>query len=135
MSVIALVSHLTFLFCCTSVPRPPVLATDFALIAWWSRLTYRWNACPSLHASLSVILCCGVTDWRLYAALLLYWSGSWTWTLAILYATLALRQHVLVDHLLAGAVLATVVFALSGLWTPWKSINRGLSSFLTCLPK
>jgi hypothetical protein len=114
IAVIALVSHLIFLFCPTSVARPNVTPSDFAyrLVIGVDRPL---NACPSLHASLAVysaLWCDRLLRARVGAWLLRI--GLWTWTLAILYATLALRQHVLVD-LLAGAALATMVFVASGM--------------------
>jgi hypothetical protein len=122
VAFIGLVSDLFFLFCPTSVPRPPGPATDraYRLVVG---VDYPSNACPSLHASLGVYsaLWCN----RMLAGSRAAWlwrAGLWTWTMAILYATLALRQHVLVD-LLAGAALATAVYALSGRWEPWRSIR------------
>lgn len=124
IAVIALVSHLVFLFWPTSVARQDEAATDYAyrLVVSASNTL---NAFPSLHASLAV-----------YAAL---WCGSlrgarrgaflgalaiWLWVLVILYATLAARQHVLMD-LLAGAALAAFVFAVSGRWE--RAIGRASS--------
>ncbi len=122
---ITLVSHLIFLFCPTSVTRPSEPATDLAyrLVV---QVDQSLNACPSLHASMGVysaLWCHRLAAGR--RAAWLYRAGAWTWTLAILYATLAVRQHVLTD-LLAGAFLATVVFAVSGRSAHGKTISRGL---------
>jgi hypothetical protein len=127
VAFIGLVSNLIFLFCPTSVSRPPGPATDLAY-----RLVIQVdsprNACPSLHASLgiySALWCnrllagCCASLWRV---------ALWTWTLAILSATLTSRQHVLVD-LLAGAFLAALVFALSGRWKWWCIMSCVLFSF------
>jgi membrane-associated phospholipid phosphatase len=66
------------------------------------------NACPSLHVAIAVHTAfwlqaqlCGVgagRGWR---------TVSWAWCLLIVYATLATKQHVLVD-VLAGAALGWV---------------------------
>lgn len=125
VAFIAILSNLIFLFYPTAVERPSGPATDLAY-----RLVHAvdapTNACPSLHASLglySALWChrllagCGVAWlWR---------AGLWAWATGILYATLALRQHVLAD-LLAGGSLAAVVYAMSGRWGLWRRIGRAL---------
>ncbi len=113
IAIIAFVSHGIFLFWPTSVARVDGAASDFAyrLVVG---VDQPLNACPSLHASLAVysaLWCDRLLRRREGAGL--GRLGLWTWTLAILYATLALRQHVLVD-LLAGAALAALVFTGRG---------------------
>ena len=116
VAIIALLSHLMFALWPTSVSRPDEATADFAyrLVIGVDRPL---NACPSLHASLAVYsaLWCGRLLGRRRGA----WLGRlvlWMWTLAILYATIALRQHVLMD-LLSGAVLAALVYVVSGMWS------------------
>lgn len=100
------VSGLVFFFWPTAVPRPPL--PDDA--DWAYRLIVALdtplNACPSLHASLAVFtaLCAG--GGALLARLFL-----WAWVGLIGYATLATKQHVVLD-LVAGAALAVAVFFL-----------------------
>lgn len=120
LAVITLISHLVFALWPTRVARPEEVASDPAyrlVIAADNSL----NACPSLHASLAVYsaLWCHrlLHGWarRLRPAL-------WAWTFAILYATLAVRQHVVTD-LLAGTALAAAAYATSSWWarkTGWK---------------
>lgn len=108
-ALIGLVSHVAFLVLPTQIERPSVDASDplyqFVLSTDGPR-----NACPSLHASMTVYsaLWCGFLI-RHHRYAWLTWIGVTLWTLAIFYATIATRQHVLVD-LLAGAVLALLVF-------------------------
>ncbi|HEY7310389.1 MAG TPA: fatty acid desaturase [Gemmataceae bacterium] len=113
--IVGLVSDLMFLFWPTSVARPDAAATDYAyrlVVAADNSL----NACPSLHASLAVYValwCRRLMRGRRGGFVL--GLTIWLWVLVILYATLAARQHVLMD-LLAGAALTGFVFAVSGRW-------------------
>jgi fatty acid desaturase len=112
VAIVSMVSNLIFFLCPTGLTRPAVDAPGlaYALILATDRPV---NACPSLHASLAVLS-------ALWCARLLratdnrrawFWQVlAWAWTLAILYATLLTKQHVLVD-LLAGGALAVVVYA------------------------
>lgn len=82
-------------------------------------VVYKWlvdcdaprNAFPSLHAALSVvagIAAFACKDFKLWARLFV-----WVWVIGILWSTIALRQHVLVD-LISGAVVAAVCWWLVG---------------------
>lgn len=107
LALIALVSHLCFLFWPTYVPlpRPATAQTNF-LYGWMTAVDQPLNACPSLHASLAVFA--GLWCQRLVRAK--RWAvGIWFWVAAILLATLATRQHVVWD-LVAGALLGVAVF-------------------------
>ena len=69
------------------------------------------NACPSLHAAFAVF--CGFCNHRSLQDLgTPRWmrTASWCWCAGILYATLATKQHVVVD--LIGGVL----FGIGGCW-------------------
>ncbi|MEP7340389.1 MAG: fatty acid desaturase [Acidobacteriota bacterium] len=109
--VIAVVSHLGFLFYPTSVPLPRPLSNDTNIVyRLMTGFDQPLNACPSLHASLAVfaVLWCG----RLLRGKRWRWLMNgviWTWAAAILYSTIATRQHVVWD-LAAGAALGTVVY-------------------------
>jgi hypothetical protein len=109
MVLIAMVSHTFFFLLPTAVARPHGSVADPAYRFLLSVDT-PLNACPSLHASLAVYS-------ALWAARLLRQARqpgrwhvlTWLWTAAILYATLATRQHVLLD-LLGGGLVAVVVY-------------------------
>ncbi len=71
------------------------------------------NAWPSLHAAFAIFsaLCCTAVarEMRLARG----WpAAAWLWTLAILYATLATKQHVALD-LAGGALLARLASPLA----------------------
>ena len=110
-----LVANLIFLLAPTGVSRP-VLAADFD---WIYRTVVTFdrpvNACPSLHAALAVF----TTLWfaRLCSAEprlplrrpRLWAAAMWLWTGVIFYATVATRQHVVLD-LLAGSLLGVLSY-------------------------
>ena len=113
--VMGVVGNIIFLFAPTSVARPPV-PTD---AGWVYRAVVLFdrpvNACPSLHAALAVFM-------TMWLARLCYSEprlpvrrpGLWVaamgaWAAAILYATIATRQHVALD-LLAGGVLGVLCY-------------------------
>jgi membrane-associated phospholipid phosphatase len=108
MALIGLISDFCFFFGPTSTSRPVtetlqaayslVLATDAPL-----------NACPSLHASLAVFTAlCNARLVRPFAHCRRWRLLGWSWAGLIVVATLAARQHVLID-LIAGTLLAVAV--------------------------
>ncbi len=105
LGVVGLISNAIFLLWPTSVPRPAAAGTTEA----WRALTAAdlpVNACPSLHASLAVFAALWILPaLRGRTALV---AAAWCWTLAILWSTLATKQHVIVD-IAAGAALAVAV--------------------------
>ena len=113
--VMCLVSFATFLFFPVAGPRPESVP-DHAVYAWLVGVDRPLNSMPSLHAGLVVysVLCLARSGWgglqgsarTLGAAGLVAWAG------AILYATLATKQHWFVD-LPAGALFAWGAHALA----------------------
>jgi membrane-associated phospholipid phosphatase len=100
LSGLCLVGLVIFLFWPTAIPRPdsaayrPLIAIDGP-----------GNACPSLHAAFAVFSAiCNDRLARHLGDRGLARSLSWLWCLCILYATLAIKQHVVVD-VVAGTVL------------------------------
>ncbi len=86
----------------------PPTHQDWALhpaVAWLKRTDSAGNACPSLHVACAVFA--GYWLHRLLGELaapaLLRWL-NWLWCAAIVYSTIAVRQHVAVD-VAAGALL------------------------------
>lgn len=110
MAVIGLVSNAIFVVWPTSVPRPDAAGTTEE----WQTLTTidrPVNACPSLHASLAVFAALWFLPLgRGRAGGTALVAAAWAWALAVLWATLATKQHVVVD-LAAGAALAVLVAA------------------------
>ena len=108
--VVTAVAFATFILWPTASPRPagPVPAGMAVLFAWDGP----YAAAPSLHAAYLVytlavgrrILGRAVPAW--------VWAGLALWGLAVLYATLAIREHYAVD-LLAGGGLAVVAYQIA----------------------
>jgi hypothetical protein len=129
VGLLGLVSNLCFMLVPTQVPRPccPHSAT------WLYRVVVAvdcpTHACPSLHASLAVFSALWLN--RVLGGLGCSRLGPiavWLWALAILYATLAIRQHVLIDLVAGGTVGCSTFLALRLIeWEQvhWSSTGRG----------
>ena len=104
----ALVGHLVFLLWPTEVPRPDVADPGLAY-DWLRQVDRPRNALPSMHVALSVLGALAL--WRRHPG----WLGSAAivWAGAIVWSTLALRQHVAAD-VVAGGALAAVSWWLVG---------------------
>lgn len=108
------ISFLTFLFFPVASPRI-LSAPPFGAMAWIVGYDGILNAFPSLHAGFLVFE--GALAWRLFGRRLsvpLRCVGV-AWGLAVLYATIATRQHYALD-LLAGGVVGAVAD-----WWAWGS--------------
>lgn len=113
MAINCLIGLLIFYFWPTSVPAAQV---DWALypgMDYLKSMDAAGNACPSLHVAtatfsaiwLNFILSrFGVPNWLRYV--------NWMWCAGIIYSTIAIRQHVVVD-VVAGLVLGLLVAKLS----------------------
>ena len=70
------------------------------------------NACPSLHVAFAVFTAIGLNRLlRQMGAGKVVRACNWLWCLGILYSTVAIRQHVVLD-VIAGAGLGAVVAAV-----------------------
>jgi membrane-associated phospholipid phosphatase len=110
----------------TAVP-PMAVAVDVAAhpgFAVLAGVDAGGNACPSLHVATAVFSALWLH--RLLSATGAPWPSRWLnalWALAIVYSTLAIRQHVVWD-MVAGTLLA-VMFALPCLyWHPPALMGR-----------
>jgi membrane-associated phospholipid phosphatase len=106
LAVLSGVSFMIFLFWPVASPRPADLS-DAGPMWWIARGDGPYNAFPSLHAGFLVFM--GGMGWRMFPArpnpaLCLLFL---TWSAAILYSTLATRQHYALD-LVAGGVIGLV---------------------------
>lgn len=103
---VCLVGLLIFYFWPTTVPafsRPP--GAGLALV---EGVDAAGNACPSLHVAIAVYSAIWLRhQLRGVGAGLAWQVGNWAWCLAIVYSTLATKQHVALDAL-AGALLGGV---------------------------
>jgi len=111
--IMSLASFSIFLFLPTPGPRPLEVGDDFAMrtVATYDGAL---NACPSLHAVFLVYM--ALLAWRMFGrhAPLLTAGTSFLWGTAILYSTLATKQHYVLD-LVLGAVLGVAAD-----WLAWR---------------
>jgi hypothetical protein len=100
----SLFAFAVFLFWPTSVARPPA-PPEFVAFRLLTAIDGPVNACPSLHAAMAVFsgVCIHATFRRLGAPGILTFLSA-AWGAAILYATLATKQHMAAD-VAAGAAL------------------------------
>ena len=111
----------------TAVPRPalPVDVAKHPAFVLLQGVDAAGNACPSLHVATALFTALWVQ--HLFAALAVpRWlrAGNVLWVLLIIYSTLAIKQHVVLDAL-AGAALGAVFAWASMRWFPPQ---QGLSS-------
>jgi hypothetical protein len=116
LTVMALCAFAIFYFWPTRVPAFDVDWSEYAMFSWLKQTDAAGNACPSLHVAFAVF----TGRWvdflfkRLRAGAVLH-VLNWTWSLAIIYSTIATRQHVAID-VLAGAALGAIIAALHLNW-------------------
>jgi fatty acid desaturase/membrane-associated phospholipid phosphatase len=89
---------------------PTAIATSYThpLLRGLLAIDLPRNACPSLHASLS-LYCALCARRRIHAAFSRY--ALWTWTLVVIASALLIKRHTAID-IAAGAGLAWVVYTL-----------------------
>jgi membrane-associated phospholipid phosphatase len=101
-----------FLFWPTAVPKPEIDWTQYPGFTFLNSVDASGNACPSLHVAFAVF----TAFW--FERLLREMNAgrtlrilNWVWALGIVYSTVAIGQHVVLDAL-AGILLgAAVAFA------------------------
>lgn len=110
-------SFVVFLVWPVASPRPETLPTSGPM-AWIAQADGTYNAFPSLHAGFLVLM--GGLGWRMFVH-----RPPWIvrvffmlWATAILYATLATRQHYAWD-LAAGLALGLLADRMA-----WRGFNR-----------
>jgi membrane-associated phospholipid phosphatase len=118
--IMSLASFACFLFFPTPGPRPLEVGDDFAMrtIANYDGTL---NACPSLHAVFLVYM--ALLAWRMFGrvAPILSIGTSFVWGAAILYSTLATKQHYVID-LAVGAVLGALAD-----WLAWRGASPAIA--------
>ena len=113
MSLLALA---IFYFWPSTVPPAHIDWTQYPGVAFLKGVDAAGNACPSMHVAASVYTC--IWLYRLLGELRLGWRvQSWQmlWGLAIVYSTMATKQHVALD-VLAGTLLGLGFAVLSLRW-------------------
>lgn len=111
---------LIFYLAPTAVPPVPVPADvaqhpGFALL---QGVDAAGNACPSLHVATALFSALWITRLlRRVGAPIVLQAINWLWLALIVYSTLAIKQHVVLDAL-AGAVLGGAFAWASQRWWP-----------------
>lgn len=107
--LISLFADLIFLFWPTTCPRSALPSAN-AAYQTLTRIDNSFHACPSLHAAFAIYSAlCGSLVLGEFRGGRLWQTGVWLWALLILYATLATKQHVLVD-IAAGSALGFGIY-------------------------
>lgn len=116
VGALCIVGLLVFLFWPTAVPTPRVDWGSYPGFSMLKGVDGTGNACPSLHVATAVFSAIWLhrllRDIRSPQALLLF---NTFWCLAIVYSTMATKQHVFID-VLAGAALGGFAALLSLAW-------------------
>lgn len=118
--VVNAISFLVFVCLPTEAPRPIDVANAPKLYLWTIQIDEPTNACPSLHASVTILS-------SIFAVFVLgrfrwAWLGrafTVLWAIGILWSTLATRQHVFID-IAIGGLLGSIV-ATVALWPRLES--------------
>ncbi len=116
--LISMFANVVFIFWPTSCPRSGIQGTN-AIYQTLVAMDNPFHAFPSLHAAFAIYsaLCGGLVLRQL--GLGRSWRVSlWLWSLLILYATLATKQHVVAD-IISGSALGSGIYACVFLkWIP-----------------
>jgi hypothetical protein len=114
---LCLLGIVTFFFSPTSVPPLRSSEAYQPALHFLDTIDGLMNACPSLHATFAVFS--GLCNQRLLRRLGdrgLLGGANWIWCGGILYATLATKQHVLIDMICGGML---------GILGCWAHLNLG----------
>jgi membrane-associated phospholipid phosphatase len=121
-----------FYFWPTQVPRAVFAATNFPGFVMLHQIDESSNACPSMHVAVAVFTVVRLDEvlrsMRVPTQLRLINAG---WFGAIVYSTLAIKQHLLID-VAAGACLGLIFALMSLRWRP--SLEREPSFAALALP-
>ena len=107
-----------FYFWPTQVPALPLEATRFPGFTALRRVDEASNACPSMHVAVAIFTAVRIGDvLRSIGAPLRMRALNGAWFTLIVYSTLAVKQHVVLD-VLAGALLGAIFALMSLRWRP-----------------
>jgi membrane-associated phospholipid phosphatase len=105
-----------FLLWPTTVRWPDIDWSQHPAFAFLKSVDAAGNACPSLHVAFAVFTAIWLGRLlRQMGAGKIVRAFNWLWCLGILYSTVAIRQHVVLD-VLAGAGLGVIVALLHMHW-------------------
>lgn len=103
--VLGFLADIVFFIWPTSCPRP-LITSENPVYHFLTQIDMPRHALPSLHAAFAVYSAlCAELVLREFGRHPFLRVGIWLWTLTILYATLATKQHVMAD-ILAGSAMA-----------------------------
>jgi len=124
LTLMALSAFAIFYFWPTRVPVFQVDWSEYTMFSWLKQTDAAGNACPSLHVAFAVFTArwVDVVFKRLRAGPLPHFL-NWAWSLAIIYSTIATRQHVAID-VGAGAALGAIFAALHVNWLRSRETAR-----------
>jgi membrane-associated phospholipid phosphatase len=118
------IANFVFLIYPTAVPpRPKVSVQPYAFIVANDE---RGNACPSLHVAYTLVAAIMMHGWlSCFQRRLILRAVAWTWALAIIFSTIAIRQHLVID------VAWGLVLGLAGVVAWRKDLPNLLRTSLT----
>lgn len=120
------VSFAVFLCYPTMAPRPADIANAPGLYLLTIQMDKPLNACPSLHASITLLcsICCIYLLLRSRSRARWIWCGLMVvWAVGILWSTLATGQHVFLD-IVAGSLLGATTGVVALLSLPQPQVPR-----------
>jgi hypothetical protein len=114
-----------FYFWPTEVPHLAMDVSGFPGFALLQGVDAAGNACPSMHVAVAVFSALALDQLlRKIKAPVALRAVNWIWFAAIVFSTLAIKQHVVLDAV-AGFILG-IAFALPSLrWRPAVDMARG----------
>ena len=107
--LVSMAGFAMFFFWPTAVPQPDIDWVRYPSVAFLKSVDASGNACPSLHVAFCVLTCLWLERWFRDVQ-----APAWprlinvAWCLAIVYSTMATKQHVALD-VAAGAGLGLLV--------------------------
>jgi len=113
MSLTSLIGLAIFYFWPTSIPMPTINWAQSPEIDFLKGIDAAGNACPSFHVATAFFSGCWLHYLlRRFGAPVSIHIINWVWCFGIIYSTLAIRQHVVVD-VIAGLALGGLMAYLS----------------------
>jgi len=104
-SVISVIGLGIFLIWPTTVTPAEIDWSLYPSLSFLKEVDASGNACPSLHVAFAVFTAIWFQRILKQMQVAISWHGlNWLWCLGILYSTVAVRQHVLLD-VFAGIIL------------------------------
>jgi len=121
LSVMCFAGLVIFYFWPTAVPPLLIDVTGLTGFAMLQGVDSAGNACPSLHVAVAVFTAVRIEGVLQQSGTPVGWRVvNLVWVVAIVWSTLATKQHVVMDAL-AGAVLGVVFVGIS---LRWRSQNK-----------